>query len=481
MEDRAVARAGRGRPGRVGVVGLLLALVAGLLTGSAGAAGAQVAPVDVTGTLTLASSGEPVPGASLELTVPAEGGGRATAAYTTTDAQGGYSVQVPVGRYDVLVTPPDRPFGPQVELEAVVTGPGVVDLVLDDTATLLAGRVTGDGAPVAATVALQVKGPTPGLATVASVRTDAQGAYRFPAYAGTGDGSFYVSVSPDDRDRWAAEYHQDAAEWQAADLVAVPRSEPLDFALAAPAATDNTIRGQVTADGTGVPSFVRLYRADAEGVAREVAPGSFRPTDGAGRYEVTALPPGTYYVQAAPQDDGGGELLPAFHLDAAALSDARAVQLAGGTDAVADVHLRRAPVMGGLVTGPAGEPLAGVSVTLEGRAPGSGQMFEGGTTTTAADGRWQLRARTDLEYRVSFALEGYPTQWYDGASREEDARWVRADGTPVDARLERSTGTQPPPPWWQELCTAPWAGPPWLRALVRWVCGVQAQVPAPRR
>lgn len=472
MRDRVDARAGRFPRGRAGVIGLLLALVAGLLTAAGGPAAAQPAPVDVTGLVTSTYSGEPVAGGSLEFTVPAEGGGYTTVAYATTDPQGRYAVQVPVGRYDVRIIPPGLPYGPAVVLQADVAGAGVIDFALDDTAILLSGRVTGGGEPVPATVELRVKTATPTPATVASVRTDAEGAYRFPDYAadGSGDGSVYVHVSPDEGSGFLAEWYQDADGWQSAQQVATPRSEPLDFELAVPTPDDNTIRGRVTGDGDVVPATVALYRADSGGTPRPLGPSFTRTTDAQGDYELTGLARGTYYVQATPQQ--ASDFTAGFFPDVLLLEDAQPVELTGASVAVADVPLPRTPVVGGLVTGPDAQPLAGVSVTLEGRYPPSGQMFEGGTVTTGADGRWQLAARPELEYRISFVLEGYRTQWYDGADRAEDATWVRPDDLGLDVQLARS-GSQPTPaPWWRQLCDAPPRQPVWLRLLVRWACGL---------
>jgi protocatechuate 3,4-dioxygenase beta subunit len=95
-------------------------------------------------------------------------------------------------------------------------------------------------------------------------------------------------------------------------------------------------------------------------------------TDDQGRFRITSLPPGRYFVYAEPlrlervREGTSRASLPTFAPNSLELSGAIAVEVFAGTDSVADIRLRKDGrfTVRGTVTSSSGETLAGATVMM---------------------------------------------------------------------------------------------------------------------
>lgn len=119
-------------------------------------------------------------------------------------------------------------------------------------------------------------------------------------------------------------------------------------------------------------------------------------------------------------------------------------------------------IIAGTVTGAGGAALGGVEVTVEKRAAGESAWSPSVRISNREDGTWAAVSEPRFEYRVSFRRSGYQTEWFDDATRADDAVPVASGNGVVNAQLK-------PLSWWQQLCATT---PPGLlgRLLLR-VCG----------
>ena len=188
--------------------------------------------------------------------------------------------------------------------------------------------------------------------------------------------------------------------------------EKLDLALP----RMGLISGRVV-DETGEPvQAARVHAMRYEffrGRRRLVPVGSDAQTDDTGRYRLLNIPPGEFLVAANLRDTwvAGPDrhvfgYARSFFPSVASSREAARVKVALGQDTPnIDIALvaSRAAVVSGTATLADGSPLAAASVSLnvEVMGPSGGTSYTAGTTTTAADGSWQIRDVPPGEYQLT--------------------------------------------------------------------------------
>lgn len=193
-------------------------------------------------------------------------------------------------------------------------------------------------------------------------------------------------------------------------------------ASAAPATTGSagTISGVVSHAGAGVGSIsVVAFEA---GTTIEAAAAQ---TDGTGAYSLTGLAPGSYdleYSNAGPT----GSWLPGWYRGATSESTATPVTVTGGASATADITLRRAATISGVVRDPSGAGVGGIEVYLH--PAGSAVVVD--EVSTAADGTYAERnlptGAYQLEYFPSSSTGSWLAGWYRGAADQAHATTITA-------------------------------------------------------
>jgi hypothetical protein len=217
----------------------------------------------------------------------------------------------------------------------------------------------------------------------------------------------------------------------AAALLLAPAAIP---ALAA----GGSITGTVTANGVGIAGVPVLIdnAFGGEVVARLM-------TDGAGNYSASVAD-GTYYVLFNPPETSG--LAHQWYDRAISTADGTRVVVSGSPVTGIDGRLVAGHLISGVVSDAAtGGPLPGVSVlAYVGTINGQWLCCYGaGAALADAAGRYSIRVQ-DGVYRLSFALQGYPTQWWRlvnatdtvaGHRAATDVPVQGADAAGIDARL----------------------------------------------
>jgi hypothetical protein len=199
----------------------------------------------------------------------------------------------------------------------------------------------------------------------------------------------------------------------------------LAAAPAADAAVDGTITGTVTAPGgaplAGVQVAIFTYDApyDEWSFEDDVV------TNASGAYSITA-PSGTYRIGFAGDVD---VYAPEYYVDAPSVDTAQNVVLADGGSVVANAELAPASSISGVVTGPDGQPAAGVDILVmragvagsngfpffEGYAPVGGVNEE-----TDSTGAYSITGLPAGSYRIGFVSVPStpssslpPVEWYE--------------------------------------------------------------------
>jgi hypothetical protein len=223
--------------------------------------------------------------------------------------------------------------------------------------------------------------PVPGTAgKAASVRTNQYGAFDFSGLAG---GSYLISAS---RLGFApVQYGQ--KHWKAAALpVTVGPTGSTDITIRMP--RFGSIAGTVLDENeVGLPEHeVVAYRA-----TRPPQLTARARTDDRGRYRLSGLEPGKYFVRTAGHQYEDGGYLPTFHGDVQRAGDARAVDVELDRE-TSDIDVHPAPGRLVTVTGQIAPP-AQINITL---------VSDTGTQTTLSDasGDFQFPATGPGQYEL---------------------------------------------------------------------------------
>jgi carboxypeptidase family protein len=371
----------------------------------------------ITGTITAASTGAPLPG----ICVYSSGQNATTAAdgtYTLTGVTPGTSVDVEFSdgcgaaagyiTQDVFVT-----------VTSGQTTSGVdAAMVLGQATGAISGTITGaaGGAPLSG-ICVTVDSAS-GFFTDTSTATD--GTY---SVQGLTKGLYTVefSIGCGNSGNYAFQYYPDEASYQNAGEVKVSAGKTtsgINGALAA----GGIITGTVQAAAGGAPLSglcVSAYSVDTGGLA------SVSTTNAQGTYALIGLATDSYdvdFVDCAQQT-----YAPQYYSNETLQSDANAVAVTAGqsTDGI-----NASMVVGGIISGTVtnavgGEPSAGICVTA---TLSDGTQY-GPVATTAANGTYSITGLPSGQFDVTFSpgcgsSTAYLTQYYSGAYSQDQATTV---------------------------------------------------------
>jgi hypothetical protein len=282
------------------------------------------------------------------------------------------------------------------------------------------GEVTTDGGtPIADVWACAY--PTQGEFAEFCDFTEADGLY---SIANLEAGAYKVEFWPEsEAPSYVGEFYDDKPYWVEADEVEV-KAGLATSGIDAKLAVGATVEGRIDAASLGGPVEHGLICAKA--VTDE--PIDCTPTDPDGTYVLSGLPAGEYKVEFLPAANLYN-LLNQWYDHKSSPQEADLLTLAAGeTQTGIDGDLEQgAAVRGNVYSALSGAPLRGIVVCV--LFAGEGQPK--GCETTSATGGYEAFGNPTGPYQVAFSPEfkeffgeeivegeddGYPTQYYDGAS-----------------------------------------------------------------
>jgi hypothetical protein len=225
-------------------------------------------------------------------------------------------------------------------------------------------------------------------------------------------------------------------------------TDGVDFALPA----GGVLAGQVT-DELGEPfPGVRVDAMDMryDGGRRQPFPAGVSITDDLGRFRISGLQPGSYYVMAATNETWRTEKKEVYgyastYFPGVAAREAPLIPLAAGqerNDLNFTLTISRAARVSGRVLRRTGEPLAGGSVSLMYSYPGSVVMTSGARSVrTEADGSFEFRDVPAARY--SLATTGSSIDVSVDGSDVEDLVLAQKVGSTVTGSVITDDGGVP--------------------------------------
>ena len=268
-----------------------------------------------------------------------------------------------------------------------------------DAQLAIGGSISGtltdaNGDPVGA-VDVTVDGPMFRFAV-----TSPDGSYHIN---GLSAGSYTVQFD-DVEDRYLTEWYDNTYFVESATPVAVADGEAV-VGIDAQLSAGGSISGTVT-DANGDPVVGGTIEVLVSGPTSRVTVAL------GGSYVIGPLIPGSYTVAF---NDFEGRYAPEWYDDANNAESATPVVVADGEAVVGiDAQLSTGGSISGTVTDGAGDPLAGVYVSL-------GPSYAA-AAVTGADGSYQIGALAAGSYTVRFEGDiGYFTEWFDDAPDEASA------------------------------------------------------------
>lgn len=363
---------------------------------------AQAEPASLSGTLTAADTGAPVPACvdvygaqdwSWVGSACADESGQ----WTVDGLEAGldYKVQAQVWDGTYLSEWADGARG--YDDASIYTAPAQVDITLDRGGRMEGTLLRPDGSPVE-WGSVSVTTPD-GQTEVGSTWTDEAGSW------GTAvpPGDYLVRFDSWPTTQWA--FGQESPE--AADVLTVSAGEAVrvdDQLLAA-----GSVEGAVVADGTGAPvegACVTVVRPGTDDDFVEWAGESC--SDAQGHYSVEVSGPGTYTAEIHdPQGRFAGE----FNGDTLVRSEAATFEVTRGAATAVDVSLARGAVITGrAVDGKTGLPISGACpAAYQGHAGGYARWQVG--ECSAADGSWAVRGLPAGEFAMRVDLPEGPSPY----------------------------------------------------------------------
>jgi hypothetical protein len=465
-------------------VALALALVLGPATHQAGAA---IPSGSISGTVTSASSGDPIENINVCAQTESAGG----YCYGTTNANGEYTISgLPAGVYKVSFSAGyvctlwpkctqlnymtqyyDRKSSPAEAEEVVVTAGSTTSRI--DARMVEGGRITGtvtyasDGAPIE-----EIKvcpSPVAGEGVEHCAYTNANGEYTI---AGLPGGSYKVEFARDSQcespcpiqNNFITQFYNDKPSYGEAEAVPVTAGSTTS-GVDARLVEGGRITGTVTSASGGGP----IEEIDV--CARPVSGGSYVNcglTNTRGEYTIRALPSGSYDVvfstiEACPSGCPRQNYLTQYYHGKSSRTEAEPVPVdAGITTSGIDAQMVTGGQIAGRVTNSLGEnPIEGIEVCV----PGGSEEPSRNCVATNANGEYTISALMSGSYQVEFSSEGgyncvpkcaqnYVTQFYNNkpSLTEAEPVSVTAGSTTsgIDARMvegpERLLGPLSGPP-----------------------------------
>lgn len=354
---------------------------------------------------------------------------------SNTDATGAYTISgLPTGNYSLRFTADgyqteywdDKPDSASADKIAVTKGQEIKgkNAVLSRGA-ILTGKVVDTSNSELSGVRVSVRPTSSENQMPVSVTTKADGTY---SVGGLAAGTYVVDFASDylSAVQLVPQYYLGKSTWASADRVTVAKNEEKALnpvTLTKYSALTGTVRDS---GGSPVPGArVTAYQGE------EYISGT--TADASGKYTLGRLPAGSYRLQLSPP--AGSSLVSQWWDGMTTIFGAKKVVLGPEQVVPADLVMREGASIAGTVTGTANEPLAGVTV----KAVGPNRL----STTTAADGTYQLTGLRPGKYAVSFTgSTQYWKQWYSGEPTKATADLVQVDfadvKTGVDAKLADS-------------------------------------------
>ena len=396
----------------------------------------------VTGTVTLGtSSGQPLAG----MCVGASNADGSIQMQTQTDAQGNYSViGLGPGAYQLQI-------GPGCNNNGNYTSTVLTVQTTAGQQTSGANAVLQPGATISGTVTDSKSRPVPNMCIELGQLTASSQAFGFNGSSTAGDGTYLVNqlaagsyvLGVDEGCGNTANY----APWWYADQTDMRSATPIVLATAGSQVINPQLKlgaaiaGTLTnASGRALPGIC-VDAVPASGVL--FGPTGFAVTGALGRYDIPALAPGQYKVDFGCQQSSA-RFADQWFDGADSQSSADAVSATPGRTMAIDGVLRPAGAIGGSVTGPSGQPLAGICVgfesTTDAAQSGLGVNFQ---TQTNRHGAYQLTGLAAGSYYVQFQVcqghSQYAEQWYRHHGSTALLTPVRVIGgqttSGIDARL----------------------------------------------
>ena len=229
-------------------------------------------------------------------------------------------------------------------------------------------------------------------------------------------------------------------------------TDAIDLALPA----GGVFSGQVT-DELGEPfPGVRVNAVDMpyEAGRRQPSPSSGATTDDLGRFRISGLQPGSYYIMAVSNETWRNDKKETFgyastYFPGVPAREAQLIPLAAGQERI-DLNftlvVSRAARVSGRVLRPTGEPLSGGSVSLMYSFPGSVVMTSGARSVrTEQDGSFEFRDVPAAQY----ALNGGNGSWIDVSVEGADIKDLvvaQKNGSTVNGWVTTDDGGVPPFP-----------------------------------
>ena len=309
-------------------------------------------------------------------------------------------------------------------------------------ATRISGTVTGpgnvaaDGVPV---LAYRRSDAGTWVFATSSV-TGADGTY---SVIGLAPGVYRLSFAEHSVPAYVGEFWQDASSIDAANDIDLSDGTPAT-GVDAQLATGGHITGTVTGPNGDPLAGIYVNAVRSNG---DLASPGFAATDAQGHYDIGGLAAGDYTVSfVSPTQGYVQEFWPDAHLPA---TGTPVTVTEGGTTGAIDAQLDQAGSLSGTVTGPAGQPVKDVAVTVLSQDSDSRWGMANGTLTQA-DGTYVLGALLPGTYRVQFrdlSGAGYLTEFWDDARTVAGAQDVEvtvgATTGGIDARLARPAPVTP--------------------------------------
>jgi hypothetical protein len=228
-------------------------------------------------------------------------------------------------------------------------------------------------------------------------------------------------------------------------------TDAIDIALP----SGGVLSGQVS-DELGEPfPGVRVDAMDMRYDAgrRQPFPAGVSTTDDLGRFRISGLQPGSYYVMAATNETWRTEKKEVYgyastYFPGVAAREAQLIPLAAGqerNDLNFTLTVSRAARVSGRVLRPTGEPLAGGSVSLMYSYPGSVVMTSGARSVrTEPDGSFEFRDVPAAQY--SLATTGSSIDLSVEGSDVKDLVLAQKVGSTVSGSVITDDGGEPPFP-----------------------------------
>lgn len=340
---------------------------------------------------------------------------------TSTDGAGAWSLTVPPGQYLVQVTATDHveewyDDAADIDTATPVTVPdgGTVDTV--DTQLAAYGGVSGTVSDIGG----PLEGATVSLCTTEfscwnSDLTQADGTYSISGPPG----SYRVRFTAADHTQ---EWYDDVADYGTADPVTINPGATTS-GISAVLVANGTVTGTVTAAGA-VPvdgAYVELCTTESscEGGTTAAADGTFS----------ASVPPGSYRMRVSAFG-----FVDEWYANTATFAAADPLTVtSGGTTSGINTQLAALGSIAGTITGPGAAPVEDAFVRV---LSGTEQVS---STSTAADGTYQVDSVPPGSYTVAIEKQGLITEWYDNQPTQATAAAVSVgDGqavTGIDAQL----------------------------------------------